>query len=526
MKVKTRIYLLQVVITALMLLMVAVAYVSIQSARYTLQRMQWANQQLEAITTVTVHANRFSEQIAELLLIGEAERSDYFSASRELEAGFTRLERVIREESAFLARRGDRDDSRDELFRVQRMRTLRSEIDRSVAGLVELQRQGRTEESVRIFRNRIENRLDAEFQHLLTAAVLDEQEEVEQAEREAEALWRRLLWIIAVTALVALTIGLVVARQLARALLGPVAQLIAGAEAISRGDLEHRIAYRGGDELGVLAQRFNKMGAQLEQQRALVFHAQSDLERQVAERTGELAIANERLTALDRLRVQFLADISHELRTPLTALRGEAEVTLRHASGSEAAYRDALQRVVGLSHDMGRLVDDLLFLARTETDTLHFALRRTSLREFVAQVGREGSALGRGKAIEVRIDCADPTPSIMADVQRLKQALMIVLDNAVKYSAPGQAVDLRAAEAGRWAEITVRDQGPGISAEDLPHVFDRFYRGLGPTSPGNGLGLAIARWLVEKHRGDITLTSEVGSFTQVRIRIPRIEDEP
>jgi len=518
MKLKTRIYLLQLVIGVVVLLMAAVAYVSIRSTDFYLKRIQWANHQLAAITTVTVHANRFSEQIAELLLIGEAEREDYLSATRDLEAGFVKLEEMTRGELTFLAASGEPGDPGHEMYRVQRMRALYAEIDRSVTRLMALRGQGRIDDAVTLFR-----RLDAEFEHLLRAAMLDEQEEVEQAEREAEALWKRLALIIPLATLAALAICLATAHRLARALIRPVTQLIVGTEAIRDGELGHRIEYRGDDELGVLAQGFNQMGEQLEVQHALVRGAQSNLEHQIADRTGELAAANQRLTALDRLRVQFLADISHELRTPLTALRGEAEITLRHAPKPETAYRDALERIVVLVRDMSRLVDDLLFLARSETDTLRFELRRLALRDLVAKVVLEGNTLGHSKGIEVQTECPDQPIWVTADAQRLKQALMIVVDNAIKYSPPGRTVNIGVTLPDQFAEITIRDQGRGIHAEELPHVFDRFYRSSrlgGP--PGSGLGLAIAKWLIEKHGGEIALTSEVNRFTKVRIRIPRI----
>ncbi len=524
MKVRTRIYLLQIVIAVIVLMLAAVAYASIRYAGQYLKRVEWANHQHETITAVTVHATRFSEQIAELLLIGEAERSDYVSASRELQASFTLLEKITRGEAAFLAGSSIAKDPSDELYRVRRMRALHAEIDRSVATLVALRNQGRTDEAVELFRREIENRLDAEFEHLLQAAVLDEEEEVEQAEREADALWRRLVWIIALVTLSALAICLVTALRLARALIGPIAQLTAGTEAISRGELDHRIAYRSSDELGALAQHFNRMGEQLEVQRLQVRAAHTNLERDVADRTRELAAANKRLSAMDRLRVQFLADISHELRTPLTALRGEAEIALRHLPRAEPAYRDVLERIVALSCDMGRLVADLLFLARSETDTLHFELRPLSLRDLLLNVETEGKALGRGRGIEVLVEYPAEPIWISADAQRLKQAFMIVLDNAIKYSPAARPVHIVVTTTEQRAEIVVRDQGYGIGAEEMPYVFDRFYRGQTRGGSGSGLGLAIAKWLVEKHGGDIALTSEPERFTEVRIRIPRIEE--
>jgi signal transduction histidine kinase len=303
----------------------------------------------------------------------------------------------------------------------------------------------------------------------------------------------------------------------------PIGLLTQGAEAIGRGELDHRIGYDSRDELGALARRFNSMAANQEDQRKRLLDARTDLERQVTARTAELAAANQQLTDLDRLRVQFLADISHELRTPLTALRGEAEIPLRHGSKPEAVYRDALERIVNQSLEMGRLVDDLVFLSRSETDTIRFEPRRTDLATIVADAVHEGEILARTKGISIKADYRTDPIWINADAQRLKQALVIILDNAIKYSPRERSVTLSMTVTDGHAQIAIRDRGLGIPAEEIPKVFERFYRGRSPKAsrqPGSGLGLAIAKWLIEKHQGEIALTSEIGSFTEVVVRIP------
>ncbi|MDI7862805.1 HAMP domain-containing histidine kinase [Rhizobiaceae bacterium n13] len=515
--------LFQLIIVAALIVMATFVYIAIRSTDYYLQRVQWAHQQHEAVTALSVNANRYSEQIAEFLLIGEPERSDYDSARAELEAGFDRLEEVTTGEIEFLGGIVRGDDKRDELFRIERMQTLYAEIDRATANVIELRNQGRQEEAIRVFRREIENRLDAEFQNLLKAASLDELDEVERTGRRAEAVWSRLTWTTVGLALAAIVLCLVAASLLARSLVRPIDLLTKGTEAISRGELDHRIVFDSHDELGTLAKRFNEMAAHQEDQRDRLVNARAELEREVVARTAELAAANQRLTELDRLRVQFLADISHELRTPLTALRGEAEIPLRHGSKPEAVYRDALERIVAQSGDMARLLDDLVFLSRSETDTIRFEPRRVDLVTIVSDAVHDGETLGRSKTISVDAEYGKEPIWLTADAPRLKQALMILLDNAIKYSPRGRSVQLRMAAGNGHAEIVVRDEGRGIAPEDLSRVFERFYRGRGSKAslqPGSGLGLSIAKWLIEKHNGDIALTSEVGSFTEVRVRIP------
>jgi signal transduction histidine kinase len=523
MGIRSRILLFQLIVVASVLMMAAIVYLTIRSTTYYMERVQWANNQLEAVTALTVNANRYSEQIAEFLLIGEPERPDYESASAELEAGFDALEKLTRGEAEFLGRSSEHEEDGDEIFRITRMRALYGEISKATARAIDLRNQGRQEDAVMIFRRDIENRFDAEFENILEAARRDEAEEVARAELQAEALWRRLTWITAGLALAAVVLCFVAAFLLARSLMRPIGLLTQGAEAIGRGELDHRIGYDSSDELGVLARRFNAMAANQEDQRKRLLEARADLERQVTARTAELAAANQRLTDLDRLRVQFLADISHELRTPLTALRGEAEIPLRHGSKPEAVYRDALERIVTQSLEMSRLVDDLVFLSRSETDTIRFEPRRTDLVTIVADAVHDGEILARTNAIAIKADYRTNPIWVTADAQQLKQALVILLDNAIKYSPRGRPVNLSMTVSDGHARITIRDKGLGIPAEEIPKVFERFYRGRSPKAsrqPGSGLGLAIAKWLIEKHRGEITLTSEVGSFTEVVVRIP------
>jgi two-component system OmpR family sensor kinase len=524
MSIRSRIHLFQLIIGLSVLVMAAVVYVTVRWTEYHVKRMEWANRQLEAITAVRVSANRFSEQIAEFLLIGEPERADFEGAKAELEGDFKRLEEATRGEFTFLAVHERREEGTDEFFRIERMRALYNEINQAAERVFGLRDAGRQEEAISVFRRDIENRLDAELEHLLTAATLDEKEEVERRAREAAELWRWLTWITAAATAMAIGVCLISGLLLARALQRPIKLLTEGAQAIGRGELDHRIRYEGRNELGALAQRFNEMAAMQETQLALVRQAQTSLEGQVVERTKELAAANKRLTDLDRLRVQFLADISHELRTPLTALRGEAEIAVRHGSKPEAVYRETLKRIVAQSEDMARLVDDLLFLARSETDTIRFEPCRVLLNELVRDAVTEGSVVGQVKNIAVQADYAHDPVWVMADPHRMRQALMILLDNAIKYSPPDRTVSVCMKAMDGYGEVAVRDQGVGIPAEELPHVFERFYRGRISSISGrggSGLGLAIAKWIVDKHGGEIALTSDVGRYTEVRVRIPQ-----
>lgn len=521
MSIKSRIWLFQLIATAAVVTMAAATYFGVRAANDYLSREQLSHKQLDMTTQLAVHANRFSEQIAELLLIGEPERSDFVSARDQTSAAIAELRTITIRELEMVGDAAEKEEEQRELARLNVMRTLFREIDRAVERVLLLNQQGRRNEAIALFRSEIENRLDADFEKLIADAVSDERQEVESAEAEARLLSQQLLTgtLVLLAGLLAAFVGsgFLFARSLDR----PIKALTVGAQAIERGHLDHRIAYSGRDELGLLAERFNAMADVLRRQRQELEGARARLEHDVTERTRELGEVNRRLTELDQQRVKLLADISHELKTPLTVLRGEAEVTLRGNSRSQSVYRKALTRIAAQAVDMGRLVDDLLFLARTEVDEVRFDFRPVPMNELVSEAVGDVAVLAGDRDIAIAVDGADKDPIIHADPRRLKQAIIIVLDNAIKYADANSTVRVGLGATGGHARISIRNAGQVIGADELPHVFERFYRAANAGESGSGLGLAIAQWIVGKHDGQIDMSSSAREGTEVRIRLPQ-----
>lgn len=506
--------------------MAAITVLELRTSSQDLIRVNWARQQLAATSELAIAANRFSEQIAELLLIGPPERLDFDSARAQVSRALLTLRQITSEEAAVLRDASERETEKLEVERLDRMQTLFREIDRAVERLLLLDQQGNGDSAVALFRSQIENRLDAEFERLIAEAVADERDEVRAIEADVARLARQSTAATLIDLAVLLAVTVAAGLLFARSIENPIQALESGTLALERGELEHRIGYDGRDEFGVLARRFDAMAEQLGRQRAMLVEARSDLERQVAARTGELADANRQLTAADLHRVRFLADISHELRTPLTALRGEAEVALRGAGKPESVYREALSTVVARAGDLARMVEDLLFLARSETDEIRFDMRRVELVGLVAEAVGDAEVLARQSRVKLEFRPSEAAQTaVRADPRRLKQALLIPLDNAIRYSDPDTRVRVSVrvlAETGD-AEIAIRDQGFGMAKEDVPQAFARFYRGAEARERwdgGSGLGLSIARWIVEKHSGTIDLSSASGEGTEVRVRLP------
>jgi signal transduction histidine kinase len=524
MSLRARIVLLVAVVAAAVFAMAGMVYVTIRGTDFYRERLAHAHQQLAAMTALARSASHYSEQIAEVLLLGEAEMPEFAAARDAVEADFAELERVTRAEAAFLQGRPEAKaaDDDQEFDQVELLQGLYREVDRAAERVFLLNAGARRVEALAIFRAEIENRLNAELQLLLARAIASERDEVARAEAQAAALSRRRTIALAAAAVLGLAVTLGAALLLSRSLAGSIGRLMEGAAAIGQGSLRHRIPAAGRDELAVLSRRFNEMADQLEDQQRRLIAAKSELESQVEARTAELQRVNARLQELDRARLQFLADISHELRTPLTIVRGEAEVSLRGASRAADEYRDTLERIVQETGQMAQLVDDLLFLARSEAGTIRFEARPVILQDVLAEAVAAGEGLIQPGRIRLDRDWPDDPIRIDADPQRLKQAIVILVDNAIKYSENAGVVRVAASRNGALADVTVIDHGPGVASEDLPYVFERFYRGGTRTGElgGSGLGLPIAKWIAEKHGGTISVSSEPHRRTEFRIRLP------
>lgn len=253
-----------------------------------------------------------------------------------------------------------------------------------------------------------------------------------------------------------------------------------------------------------------------------------DLSRRVpdADRTDEIGdLARsinqtlERLERLFRAQQRFLADVSHELRTPLTAVRGNVDLMLRMGNTdteSLIAIQDEVAR-------MTRLVGDLLLLARADAGGLPLASQPVELDGLFIDVYQSvGLSQKRVKVSVIEVDQV----KVKGDADRLKQLLINLVDNAIKYTPSGGEVRLSLSKTEEWAQLTVADTGIGIPEEDLPYIFDRFYRvdkARSRAQGGSGLGLSIAKWIAQAHGGDIRASSKVGEGTSFKITLPVYE---
>ncbi len=280
----------------------------------------------------------------------------------------------------------------------------------------------------------------------------------------------------------AAVLGTVLVAQLA----APLRQLMAATARLARGELTHRVKVKTRDEIGELAQAFNRMAEALERS--------------------------------EKARQNMLADVAHELRTPLSVIRGNLEAMM---DGVFPLTAENLAPVYEETLHLGELVEDLRTLTLAEAGHLELIPEETDVGGLVQAAAEAVRAAAAEQDIQVAVD-VEPHLWVRVDPRRIRQVLSNLLSNALRFAPPGSTITLSARRQGQAIQVTVRDQGPGFAPEDLPRIFERFYKGdKARTGEGSGLGLAIAKELVQLHGGRIWAENDGGAV--VHFTLPAVE---
>lgn len=296
---------------------------------------------------------------------------------------------------------------------------------------------------------------------------------------------RRTLWIGAAAAL---AVALVVGGVLFRSITAPLRELTDASEAIARGDLSARADVRGDDEVAQLADAFNSMARSLAQ--------------------------------MEEARRNQSADIAHELRTPLTVLQGTLEAMLDEVYPTDP---ENLEAALTQTRTLSRLIEDLRVLALADAGKLHLEKEELDLKGFLRGIVDAYHPQAREQGIALALEMPTELPTISADRDRLNQVMGNLLTNSLHYVPEGGHVRVEAERGEREVMVKVEDDGPGLSAEDLPHVFERFWRAdpaRQRATGGSGLGLSIARHIVEAHGGRMWAEGTAGGGLTVAFSLP------
>ncbi|MFN8511189.1 MAG: ATP-binding protein [Chloroflexia bacterium] len=305
------------------------------------------------------------------------------------------------------------------------------------------------------------------------------------------------LGLLAVLLLFALTPGIAVSTLLGGRIAGAVDSLSAGAAAMARGDLTTRVRADGVAELRALAESFNSMAAQLE-------------------------VAARERAETERARRDLIAAVSHDLRTPLASLRALAEALDDGVVDDPEGIRRYLRLMTGETERLNMLIDDLFELARLESGALRLDRTPSPVQDLISEALERMTAQAGRKGLQLAGEVIGDPPPVLIDGQQVTRVLLNLVQNAIRHTPADGSVTLRAARAEDGVLVEVRDTGEGIGADDLPRVFDRFYRGdpARTREAGAGLGLAIARGIVEAHGGRIWVESAPGQGTLFAFTLP------
>jgi signal transduction histidine kinase len=529
MRIRTKIFLSHMVLAMTVALFSVVIIYTLHITAQSRRQLADSYEQIRNLYLIADKGNYLVEQIAELVIIGPQD-TEMASARAMLLKRLAKQRKLVSAELDHLDDPEAWAEERREIDWMDNIESVIRDLDDAYQKLESELAAGHRDAADAFYKNNVENRLDDQLETLISKALARERGEVEHSFAASERLAHEALWLAVGMVVLVLGLGMINIVILNRTVLRPVTALARAADAVGRGELSHIVAVGGADEVGNLAQRFNRMTGQLKSQHDALRRTNENLEQQVAERTREviarsheLETLNAHLRTVDASRAQFFADISHELRTPLTIIRGQAEVVLRRDDPDPAQMRNTLEAIVGKTDQMGRLVEDLLFLARSEAGAITVDRRPVALQEVIGDALLDSRTLARDQGVTlVPQQPVDPV-IVCGDRERLRQTLVILLDNAIKFSPEGSAVTIELAASEAQAALQVRDAGPGFSQEAADQAFTRFSRsGIGKDSNrrGAGLGLAIAKWIVEQHAGTITIDSHSGAGATVAIELP------
>jgi len=269
------------------------------------------------------------------------------------------------------------------------------------------------------------------------------------------------------------------------------------------------------EQLKALAGKLDNINAAKLDTRISVGETQSELQSLAAAINAMLDRINESY----RSQVRFVSDASHELRTPISVIQGYANLLDRWGKKDEKALQESIDAIKSEAANMKEMVEQLLFLARGDNNTMTLNIERFDLASLAEEVLRETQMIDSGHEYIANLNSV----LIDADKSLIKQSMRILVDNAVKFTPPGQRITISVSSTQEYACLTVQDEGIGIAPESVPRVLDRFYRAdesRARATGGTGLGLSIAKWITERHDGHIEILSRENIGTRISLLLP------
>ncbi|WP_232629414.1 sensor histidine kinase [Methylobacterium sp. Leaf118] len=497
--------------TALLALLAAAGVLwSIQLAERTIERTLAAQHRLELLAELSGRLTQYG--LAAIESVGNPEAPpEALSVTRD------RVDQALNTVDEALGRgMGASGDPRDRIQYVARTRPLasvraaRAMLDRQV---LSVQRESDTERRRTAMQGTL-NAFGAMTGPPLSLLIETERRSMAAGSEDARALTRRLTLASLAAAALALAFVLVLYRSVTRPTLARIEEIRRAAGAVGSGALDTRLSVETRDELGVLVANFNRMVARLSRREGRLAADRAALEDTVEARTADLRAANARLEMVDRSRRRFFADVSHELRTPLTVILGECDLAQRSIDrsakgiGKPTDFTPVFATIRKRAQRLKRRVEDLLRVARSESGQIELDPRPVSAVAVASDAVDDLASEAARRRVELILEPGPRDIELNADPEWLRQVIESLIDNALRHATGLTRVTVSLTEQhgpqGLRAVVAIEDDGPGFP-EAADALFERFHREGRSGEPGFGIGLALARWVVERHDGAISL---------------------
>ncbi|MBX2823644.1 MAG: HAMP domain-containing protein [Gammaproteobacteria bacterium] len=504
----------QIRVALLLMLMLGLgsAFLSLRSlnqSRLYIERLNIAHLIYEQYLTLESHIYQLFKQYGDAIIIGDSnQRADKSALITQIENDTLKIHHLI-----------SSDTTRSEEEKTVALDTLES-IDATVKSLItKLDRfsptgTGELSSDWGRLSNLLNNEIDQGLSQLIDSALQRKANEVRvTTETAARGVFRQQVFAVlfaVVTLLAVLALVLMLNRKITR----PIDKLLAGVRKFGDGQFDHRINPVGRDELAEIGSSFDVMAASVAQKNQSLTSENIDLQKAVDERTQQLSVMLDDVRRIDESRKRMIADVSHELRTPLTIIQGEADIALRGSNAAISDYRAALEKTREAATHTARLVDDLLFVARTEAGEVKLDLSAMDLDLLVQETLEV-----YGQKIEFK-SSTSPAPMI-GDSGRIRQALLVLLENARHHGGDDVAIALD--HRGENYFLHVEDSGPGMSDATKKLAFERYFRGSNAAerySEGAGLGLPVAMSIAKAHGGTVALSDRAGGGLVATLVLP------
>ncbi|MCB4800933.1 signal transduction histidine kinase [Methylobacterium brachiatum] len=508
--------------TAVVVMLAAIAALaSIAAAERTVDRTLEAQRRLELLAELSGRLTQFGLAAVETVGNPDGQPEAMAIARDNADRALTTVDEALAQSFPPSDDPADRMQYAARTRPMAQLRAARVVLDRQVA---RINRQTEPEKRQDAIKGAL-NGFGAMTGQPLSFLIEAERRSMALGSEQARALSARLRVAAASAVAAALVLLAVLYRGVTRPTLARIEEVRRAASAIGHGALDTRLSVATRDELGLLMTNVNRMAARLARRESRVAADRAALEDTVAARTADLRAANARLEAVDRSRRRFFADVSHELRTPLTVILGECDLALRGVSRG-ADPGPVFTTIRKRAQRLKLRVEDLLRVARSESGEIEFDKRPLGLASVLAEAVDNMASEAARRRVALSLDPGSQDVECLADREWLRQTVESLVDNALRHAKGLTRVEVAlSAEPGARARITVTDDGPGFGASEA-ELFERFRRGAGasPDETGFGIGLALARWIVEQHGGTIRLgAGPDGRGARVSLDMPALD---